>query len=82
MRFLYKVILDLYEEIEVETRKERKEYALTYYVKEVRVVFKLLIIEQKIYYYYFLTNNQITIFLMLIPWFSRKRVVIRSLVAR
>ncbi|RHN57914.1 putative lyase [Medicago truncatula] len=48
MRFLYKVILDLYEEIEVETRKERKEYALTYYVKEVRVVFKLLIIEQKI----------------------------------
>ena len=50
MKFLYKTILDLYEEIEVEMRKERKLYALTYYVKEVRVVF-LLLVEQKIYYY-------------------------------
>jgi hypothetical protein len=39
MKFLYKIILDFYEEIEKEMRKEGRVYALKYYIKEVRPVF-------------------------------------------
>jgi hypothetical protein len=35
MKFLYKLILDLYEEIKHEMRKEGREYAPNYYAKEV-----------------------------------------------
>ncbi|RHN65690.1 putative lyase [Medicago truncatula] len=34
MKFLYVIILDLYKEIEQEMKKEGREYALNYYVKE------------------------------------------------
>lgn len=46
MKFLYKIILDLYEEIEQEMKKEGRQYALNYYVKEVRLfVFLILTIK-------------------------------------
>jgi hypothetical protein len=35
MKFLYKLILDLYEEVKNEMRKEGREYAPNYYAKEV-----------------------------------------------
>jgi hypothetical protein len=37
MKILYRTILDLYEEIEENMKNERREYALNYYIKEVRV---------------------------------------------
>jgi hypothetical protein len=37
MKFLYRIILDLYEEIEKEMRKQGRVYALKYYIKEVLV---------------------------------------------
>jgi (-)-germacrene D synthase len=39
MKFLYRIILDLYEEIEQEMKKNGRVYALNYHVKEVRFFF-------------------------------------------
>lgn len=45
MKFLYKIVLDLYKEIEQEMKKEGREYVLNYYTKEVwDFVFLLVII--------------------------------------
>jgi len=39
MKILYKIILDLYKEIEQKMRREGRVYALKYFVKEVRIFF-------------------------------------------
>jgi (-)-germacrene D synthase len=39
MKFLYKPLLDVYEEIEQEVKKEGRVYAINHFLKEVRVLF-------------------------------------------